>query len=373
MAGMKIALVCPYAWDAPGGVQVHVADLAAHLAARRHLVRGIAPFLGRPEPGWVRATGWALRVPYRGTIAPIAPSPLGIGRMRQDLERFQADVVHVHEPFTPSTSMWAVLASPAPVVATFHAHLDRSRLMEFAAPALRSVARRIAVGIAVSDAAARFVRAAFPDMLLEIVPNAIDVRSFERATPASVPAGRVVLWVGRLDPQKGFGVMVDAFERLAARVPDARLVVAGDGHDRFAIDRLLPDVRERVAMLGAVDHASVPGLMAAADVVVSPALGQESFGIVLLEAMAAGVPVVATDIDGYREVARDDVDALLVPPGDAGAVATAIERALSDEGLANRLVAAGRARARTFDWPSIAALLEGLYRRAIDAGPPPIR
>ncbi len=370
---MRIALVCPYAWDAPGGVQVHVGDLAAHLAARRHIVRGIAPFLGRPEPGWVRATGWALRVPYRGTIAPIAPSPLGIGRMRQDLEGFGADVVHVHEPLTPSTSMWAVLASPAPVVATFHAHLDRSRLMEFAAPALRSVVRRIAVGVAVSDAAARFVRAAFPDLPLEIVPNAIDVRSFERATPASVPAGRVILGVGRLDPQKGFAVMVDAFARLAARVPDARLVVAGDGRDRPAIDRLPAEVRQRVTMLGSVEHESIPGLMAAADVMVSPALGQESFGIVLLEAMAAGVPVVATNIDGYRDVARHDVDALLVPPGDAGALAGAIDLVLADETLVRRLVAAGRARARTFDWPSVAALLEGLYRRAIDAGPPSLR
>jgi phosphatidylinositol alpha-mannosyltransferase len=370
---VRIALVCPYAWDAPGGVQVHVGDLAAHLAARRHLVRGIAPFLGRPDPGWVRAAGWALRVPYRGTIAPIAPSPLGIGRMRQDLERFGADVVHVHEPFTPSTSMWAVLASPAPVVATFHAHLDRSRLLETAAPALRRVARRIGVGIAVSNAAAGFVRGAVPDLPLEIVPNAVDVRSFERAAPASLPVGRVVLWVGRLDPQKGFGVMVEAFERLAGRMPDARLVVAGDGRDRFAVERLSPSAYNRVTMLGSVEHESVPGLMAAADVVVSPPLGQESFGIVLLEAMAAGAPVVATDIDGYREVARHDVDAMLVPPGDAVALSAAVERVLTDEALATRLVAAGRARARSFDWPSIAALLESLYRRAIAAGPASLR
>jgi len=172
------------------------------------------------------------------------------------------------------------------------------------------------------QAAAGFLRRVVAGPV-QIVPNGVDVERFAHPGPAAegLPPGRRVLWVNRLDPQKGFGVLVEAFDRLARERPDTCLVVAGDGRDRGALERLPAEVRRRVVSLGTVPHDALPSYHAAADVFVAAATGQESFGIVLVEAMAAGVPVVATDIPGYREVVRDDVDGLLVPPGDPEALA----------------------------------------------------
>jgi len=363
---VKILLSCPYDWEAPGGVQVHVRQLAAELRERGHGVMVVAPGSRASSDDGVRIVGRPARVPYGGTVAPISFSPGSWRRIRSAMHSFDPDVIHVHEPLTPSTSMLAVLAASAPVVATFHAYLERSRLMEVAGPVLRRVSRRIDAAIAVSDAAASFVRRVV-HVPLEIVPNGVDVRAFAHPGPPieGLPAGRKVLWVNRLDPQKGFEVMVRAFETLASELEDVRLLVAGDGRDRGAVHSVPQGVRSRILRLGSVSHAELPRYHAAADVFASPAVGQESFGIVLVEAMAAGVPVVATDIPGYREVVRDGVDGLLVPPNDATALANAIRRVLSEPDLASALASAGRSRAETFSWDALVPRLEAVYDRVL--------
>jgi len=372
---VRVALACPYAWDAAGGVQVHIADLASQLRARGHDVLVLAPTSKGPKPLGVRVAGRSVRVPYRGTVAPIAPMPTSIVAIRRVFGGWHPDVVHVHEPLTPSTSMWATLASDAPVVATFHAWLDRSRLLELSAPLLRPVVQRIRTPIAVSEAAASFLATAFPDLAerVEVVPNGVDLAAFANVDPAPLPEGRRIVWVHRLDPQKGFATMLAAFERIADAMPDARLIVAGDGPQRDLVERLAEPARGRVQLLGAVAHERVPGLFAAADVAVAPATGQESFGIVLIEAMAAGAPVVASDIEGYREVIRDRASGLLVPPGDAEALAQALLAVLGDPALGARLAEGGRARAGAFDWATITPRLEGIYAAAIGGAGPPIR
>ena len=363
---MRLALVSPYASDAAGGVQVHVADLATQLRARGHDVVVIAPRGGGPGG---RAAGRVVRVPYRGTVAPIAPSPLAVGRLSRAVARWRPDVVHVHEPLTPSTSMWATMASEVPVVATFHAYLDRSRLLEIAAPLLRNVVRRLAATIAVSEAAAKFVRHAVPGVDPVVIPNGVDVDAFASATPAVLPDGRRIAWVHRLDPQKGFGVALAAFASLRGDVRDARLVVGGDGTDRRLLEDLDAEVRARVTLLGSLPHERVAGVLRACEVAIAPATGQESFGIALVEAMAAGVPLVASDIPGYREVVRDRREGLLVPPGDAEALAAAMRSVLSDTALASRLVEGGGARARAFAWPSVVDRLEAVYEGVRATGP----
>jgi phosphatidyl-myo-inositol alpha-mannosyltransferase len=364
---VRIALACPYAWDVPGGVQVHVRGLADGLAARGHETLILAPASGRVAEGDVTVVGRPVRIPYGGKVAPICPSRSSWRRVRDVLDVFEPDVVHAHEPFTPSTSMFATLASPVPVVATFHAFHARSRLLAVAAPLLRTVARRVAAPVAVSEAAAAFVAPVVPSGVA-IVPNGVEVERFANARPApDLPQGRIVLWVGRLDPQKGFAVAVRAFADIARRVPDAHLVVAGDGRDRTAVRDLMPEIRARVHMLGPVPNGHLPGYHAAAEVALAPATGHESFGIVLVESLAAGVPVVATDIDGYREVITDGVDGLLVPPGSARAVADAAVRILEDPALAQRLVRAGRARAATYAWSTVVPAVEAIYRRVSSA------
>lgn len=365
---MKVLLVCPYDWEAPGGVQVHVRQLAAELRERGHRVIVLAPGSRTSSDDGVRIVGRPVRVPYGGTVAPISFSPGSWKRIRSAMRAFDADLIHVHEPLTPSTSMLAVLAASAPVVATFHAYLERSRLMELAGPVLRQVSRRIDAAIAVSDAAASFVRRV-AHVPLEIVPNGVDVRAFARPGPPveGLPVGRKILWVNRLDPQKGFEIMLRAFEMLPSELEDVRLLVAGDGRDRVVVRSLPPRVRSRILRLGTVPHEALPRYYAAADVFVSPATGQESFGVVLVEAMAAGVPVVASDIAGYREVVRDGVDGLLVPPNDPNDLAAAIRRVLSEPDLAATLKASGRSRAQAFSWQAVAPRLEAVYDRVLGA------
>jgi phosphatidylinositol alpha-mannosyltransferase len=347
---------------------VHVRQLANALQERGHDVLVVAPSRSATaEIPPVRIVGRAVGIPYGGTVAPICFSRRSFRTLRRLIQVFEPDVVHVHEPLTPSTSMLATFAATAPVVATFHAFAERSRLMELAAPALRTVARRISAPIAVSRAAADFLARVVPGDV-EIVPNGVDVGRFERAEALAegLPSGRLLLWVHRLDPQKGFPVAVRAFARLAPELDDLHLVVVGDGRDRDAIGLLPRRDRGRVVMVGTVANEDLPPYHAAADAFVAPAVGQESFGIVLVEAMAAGLPVAASDIPGYREVVRDGVDGLLVPPNDPDALAAALRRILLEPGLASSLAASGRERARSYSWEVVVPRLEAIYRRVVN-------
>jgi phosphatidyl-myo-inositol alpha-mannosyltransferase len=362
---MRIALACPYAWDAAGGVQTHVRQLAARLRDLGHRVLVLTPSFDRPPEPYVRAVGRPVRIPYNQSVAPVAPWPAGFVLVRDALREFRPDVVHVHEPLVPGPSMFAALSSLAPVVATFHAYADRSRLLDAAAPALRPVWRRLAVRVAVSEAAASFVEGRFRDDGVRIVPNGADVELFAEAEPAPLPDGRRILFVNRLDRRKGFPVMVEAFRLLAEERDDVILVVAGDGQDRGAVSDLPIAVRAGVVMLGTVPHHEVPPYHAACEVFCAPATGRESFGIVLVEAMAAGLPVVASDIAGYREVLRDGVEGILVPPGDPAALAGAVGGLLDDRAAARRFGRAGRERARRYSWDAVARDLEAVYAEAL--------
>jgi phosphatidyl-myo-inositol alpha-mannosyltransferase len=362
---VRVALACSYAWDAPGGVQVHVRQLAECLTDRGHQVIALAPSKSRPQEAWVRVVGKPIRMRYQGTFAPICFSPASWTRVGRILRAFRPDVVHAHEPTAPSTGMFAALRADAPVVATFHANVERSRLLTAALPILRPVWRRLRVKIAVSEAAKDFYESRFGDGL-RIIPNGVDVDLFSSASPAAeLPAGRRMLWTHRLDPQKGFEVAIDAFAKLSPEFPDLWLVVIGDGKDRGMVQRLPAEARSRVMMVGTVPHDRLPAYHAGADVFIAPALGQESFGLVLVEAMAAGVPVVASDIAGYREVIRNDVNGLLVPVGDPAALADAVGQVLLEPDLAKRLTEAGRARAEDFRWEGVVERIEQAYRDAI--------
>jgi len=365
---VRIVQACPYAWDVPGGVQVHVRQLSEHLRERGHDVTVLSP--GHPrlvQEHWVRVVGRPLRVPYNGSVAPICPSLGSMRLVRWSLEEIRPDVIHVHEPFTPSTAMFAALRANAPVVATFHAYAERSRLLAVASTPLRLVWRKLDVKVAVSNAAASFAaRRRFGDGF-QIVPNGSDFARFRDAKPADLPPGRWVLFVSRLEPRKGFSVALRAFELLARRMHDVRFLVVGEGPERAVLEDLEPAIRERVLHVGAVSNDQLPPYYAAADVFVAPATGGESFGYILVEAMAAGLPVVASAIPGYDEVVRQEVEGLLVTPSDPEAFAGAIERILNDRELAQRLSDAGRDRALVFGWDRVAAEIEEIYEGLTEA------
>jgi len=368
---VRVALACPYAWDDPGGVQVHVRELAGRLLGDGHEVLVVSPVRRAAAEPWVVAVGRPVDIPYNRSNAPIDPRPWSRGAIRGAFAAFRPDVVHAHQPTAPSTGMWATLEAPCPVVGTFHSGATASRLYDVTAPLLRRIADRLAVRIAVSERAAEFERERIGGDWT-IVPNGVDTARFADAAPrGDLPAGRRLLFVGRLDDRKGFAVAVDAFGRLAAARDDVVLIVAGDGPARDAVDRLPSGVRARVHLLGAVPNVDVPPIHAACDLYLGPATGGESFGIVLVEAMAAGLPVVATDIPGYDEVVTDGVDGLLVPPRDAEALAAAAGRVLDDPALAKELAAAGRTAAARYDWGVIAGRIEDRYAAAIAEGGPP--
>jgi phosphatidylinositol alpha-mannosyltransferase len=362
---MRIVQISPYSWDAPGGVQGHIAQLSHHLRERGHDVLVLAP---GDKPGFrdgARVVGRPYPVHVNGSVARLCFSPRSSRIVRKAFSAFGPDVIHVHDPLTPSTAMLGVLHKTAPVVATFHSYFARDhfegRLYTAVAPLLRPVWRRIDRRLAVSEAARYSVCSRMGTLPVEIVPNGADVELFAQATPADLPDGRILLFVGRLEPRKGFPVAVKAFAELAPRYPDLRLVVVGAGEQAQAVEALRPELRQRVHMLGKVPNEALPTYHRAADVFVSPATGSESFGIVLVEAMAAGLPLVASDIAGYREVARHEREGLLVAPSDPRALAAGVRRLLDDPVLAERLGANGAQRARTFSWDRIIDRLEAAY------------
>ena len=366
---LRIVQVSPYSWDVPGGVQVHVRELSSHLRELGHEVRILAPGKHRGPRDDAIIVGRAVPVRGNGSVARISFGPQVGSVVSRALREFRPDIIHVHEPLVPSVSMHAVLNAEVPVVATFHSNVGRERTsslwFKLAVPLVRPVWDSVARRIAVSEAARHSVTSRMGDCDLRIVPNGVDVGRFSQAAPASLPPGRHLVFVGRLEERKGFPIAIQAFGKLAARYADLRLLVIGDGSERDAVQTLAPAARTRVDMLGRVDDDRLASYLKAADVYIGPATGGESFGIVLAEAMAAGLPIVASDIPGYRDVARDGVEAVLVTPGDPDALVTGVAKVLEDPALAKALGEGGRARAVQYDWDSVTAKIVQLYREIL--------
>lgn len=357
---MRIVLVCPYAWDSPGGVQAHVRGLAREMTRRGHAVRVIAPGLAPSSDPAVTIVGRPVRVRYNGSVAPICLHPLALARAARLVRDLRPDVVHVHEPFSPGLSLAATLAARAPVVATFHAGADRLWAYRLFAPLLRIVQRRCHHSIAVSEVAAALLERDL-GLRADVRHNAVDLETFAGATPLALPPAPTALFVGRLEPRKGVRVLLQALPALIDRVPDVRVLIVGAGDERAEIDRLPASSRSHVHVIGALRDADLVRCYASAHVFVAPAMGRESFGIVLLEAMAAGLPVVASDIPGYRAVVRNGLDGLLVPAGDVARLATALAVVLTDRAMATALALNARQRAAAFSWRQAANPLEAIY------------
>ncbi len=364
-----MALVCPYSLSRPGGVQGQVVGLARALTGRGHRVAVFAPLDG-PVEG-IRGVelvgcGRSLPVSANGSSAPVNLAPAAAARALRRLRAGGFDVVHVHEPLAPGLPTALLLARRRPpLVATFHrsgpsrAYRLAGRL---AVPATRRLAARCAVSPAAAATAADAVGGTY-----EIVPNGVDVAAYEEAEPWP-STGPAVLFLGRHEERKGLGVLLAAFAALveAGQVAGAELWVAGDGPETTRLRAEhgdLPGCR----WLGVVGEEEKRRRLAAATVLCAPSLGGESFGVVLLEGMAAGTLVVASDIDGYRQAAGGWAE--LVPPGDAVALAGALAGALAlDPAERRRRVAAARAHARRSGMEQVAATYEGIYRQAL-AGP----
>jgi phosphatidylinositol alpha-mannosyltransferase len=370
---MKVGLVCPYSWDVPGGVQEHIRDLAEALIDLGHTVSVISPADDDAAlPGYVVPAGRAVAVPYNGSVARLSFGPLSANRVRRWIRDGSFDVLHVHEPAAPSLSLIACWVFDGPIVATVHGATTRSRALHAAEPMLRSALEKVSGRIAVSEAArTTLVHHLGGDAVL--IPNGVTVSRFEKAEPlAGWPGeGGAIGFLGRMDePRKGMSVLLRAFSLIGAERPGLRLLIAGPGDTGEVAARVPASLRDRVVLLGQVSEAVKVQVYHSVDVFCAPNTGGESFGIVLAEAMAAGAPIVASDLDAFRRVLRGGRAGELFASGDAADLAAAIRRLLDDPQRRAVLSAAASAAVRDYDWTKIARDVVKVYEAVLPAGSP---
>jgi phosphatidyl-myo-inositol alpha-mannosyltransferase len=362
---VKIGLVSPYVYPLPGGVTQHVRFLYENLRLRGHEVRILTSSHGlqRSSEGDVIRLGKGFSMPSNGSVGTITLSPRYVSHAHELLERERFDVLHFHEPFVPFLSLVLLNQSKSVNIGTFHAYGGWSPAYEFGSRALRAYADRLHGRIAVSAAARHFIDRYFPGDY-KVIPNGVDIDRFRKAVPLTRWKDDTpnILFVGRFEPRKGVLDLLKAYRLLRRTGVDCRLLLVGGGPQerearRYVATRRLGDVH----FLGRVSDDERNQLFRTADVFCAPATGRESFGIVLLEAMAAGAPIVASDIHGYKGVVRRGREALLVPPKDHKDLAVALGRLLEDHQLAAAMSEAGPLRAEEFSWPRVTAKVDDYY------------
>jgi phosphatidylinositol alpha-mannosyltransferase len=358
---VRIGVICPYSLTIPGGVQGQVLGLARSLRALGHEVRVLGPCDGPPPDAGVTPLGRSVPTAANGSVAPLAPDPSAQLRTIRALRDEGFDVLHLHEPIAPGPTLTALLFANAPMVGTFHA-AGESAAYRYLGWGLRRLAKRLDHRCAVSPDAERLASTALGGTY-ELLFNGIEVERF--AVGDAWPAdGPTIFFLGRHEPRKGLDVLLAALGDLP---DDVRLWVGGDGpqseelRDRYGHDA-------RIEWLGRISDDERAARMRGCTVYCSPSVRGESFGMVLLEAMAAGCALVASDLDGHRNVATDGVDALLAPVGDAAALAKALRRVLDDSTLREELVAGGRRRAHDLSMGRLAERYAEIYATVAAAG-----
>jgi phosphatidylinositol alpha-mannosyltransferase len=368
---MKVALISPYDYSHPGGVTEHIRHLGFWLRQLGHDVRTFAPSSRRAAereiPDFYRI-GRVFSLPANDSVARITLSFHLARRVAEIMDRERFDVLHFHEPLMPALPLTLLSMSRAPHVATFHAFAKSNLGYYYGRPILKGYLKHLDATIAVSPPARDFVRHYFPQLDPRVVPNGVDTGRFR---PGLTPIHHLrdgcvnVLFVGRLEKRKGLRDLLRGYQYLHERVPKTRLIIAGDGPLRGMVESFVSSRRlENVVLAGYVPDQVLPRYHASADVFCAPATGRESFGIVLLEAMSAGLPVVATEIPGYLSVVEAGVDSLTVRPKrpvELGAALTVLAR---DALLRRRLGEAAQAKAQRYSWPTVAAKVIEVYQQA---------
>ncbi|MDD5448188.1 MAG: glycosyltransferase family 4 protein [Actinomycetota bacterium] len=370
---MKIAIVSPYSWAYPGGVNSHVRGLASEMQRRGHEITVIAPELSGEIPmvSTVDA-GRSVPIPANGSIAHIALSPAAGKLVRKVVRESSFEILHVHEPFVPLLCRTAVLAATCGVVATFHAAGSKRSFPRLLARATSaSVFKKIDGLIAVSPSAKSTAMSTFGGDY-KLIPNGVDTKLFCReGTHASLasPGDSVILFVGRDEPRKGLGVLLRAFELLLDEIPHAKLALVGPGLSRpRVLGSLPPRVRDGLICVGEVGSDELPTYYRAADIFCAPSIASESFGIILVEAMACGTPVIASDIPGYRYVVEVAGGGFLFPPGNAEELAATLARLLTDEDARKRVTASALEGVGRFSWERVGEEIEKCYLEVLTRG-----
>ena len=367
---MRIGMVCPYSFDVHGGVQAHVLQLAEVMRERGHEVSVLAPASPHVAlPDYVVSGGKAVPIPYNGSVARLRFGPATHRLVKKWIAAGDFDVLHLHEPNAPSLSLLALMIAEGPIVATFHTSTTKSLALGVFQSVLRPYNEKIVGRIAVSDLARRWQMEALGSNAVEI-PNGVDVDAFASAPalPGYPRPGKTVLFLGRFDePRKGMEVLLGALPALVAQFPDVEILVVGRG-DEDALREAAGEHAGHLKFLGQVTDEEKASALRSADVYCAPNTGGESFGIVLVEAMAAGTPVVASNLDAFRRVLDGGTAGLLVPVEDSLALGEALVAVLSDPALSARYVKAAAEAVRRYDWSVVADDILMVYETVAAAG-----
>ncbi|GAA3614499.1 glycosyltransferase family 4 protein [Marihabitans asiaticum] len=373
---MRVGLVSPYSFDVPGGVQFHIRDLAEQLIDQGHEASVLAPAdEGTVLPPYVVSAGRAVPIRYNGSVARLNFGPIAAARVGRWVSDGDFDLLHIHEPVTPSVAVLALWAATSPVVATFHTSNLRSRAMQAAYPLLRPSLEKINGRIAVSEDARRTVTTHLGGDAV-VIPNGVRTSYFgaarRRPQWCGAPGRPTIAFLGRIDePRKGLPVLAEAMPEVLRALPGARLLVVGPGSSEAARSRMPAEVAAATEFLGAVSEEDKAALLASADIYVAPHTGGESFGIVLVEAMAAGAPVLASDLPAFVRVLDGARAGATFRTGQAGDLATQLTGLLHDRERRDELAARGRRRAEVFDWDVVTRQVTAVYETVLDARPRP--
>jgi len=369
---MKIALVSPYDYTVPGGVTKHIFYLDKHLRRLGHEVKILAPCSGGGalEEHVISVSGNVISVPFSGSKARITLSPRIYRRVKKILQQERFDIVHIHEPPAPVLPLIVLRHSKSVNVGTFHAYRESYAGYKYGKRIFKILYEKLDGKIVVSQAVREYLSRYFPEDYV-VIPNGIDLERFGphvEPIPKYAEGKPTILFVGRLEKRKGFKYLLRAFPWVKAEFPEARLLVVGafDKDDKAPYLRYLREHRIKgVRFIGYLPDEELPRYYRSCDIFCAPSTGFESFGMVLLEAMASGVAIVASDIAGYRTVLTDEVEGLLVEPENEIALAQAITRLLKEPELRRKMGQKGRARAEGYSWVKVTQQLLDYYRELL--------
>ncbi|MBI3429907.1 MAG: glycosyltransferase family 4 protein [Actinobacteria bacterium] len=363
---LRIGIVCPYGWDAPGGVQAHIRDLAEYLITQGHSVSVLTPAADEDSlPSYVVSAGKPIAIPYNGAVARVLFGPIAFARVRQWIFQGNFDLLHLHEPAIPSLSLLACWAAEGPMVGTFHAASKKQRATFAIGPILEPVIEKLSARIAVSEEA-RLTLTAHLDTDAIVIPNGIYGKRFTAGTAQDKWSGKTLGFIGRFEePRKGLSILLEALPLVTGFIPDIRVLVAGPGDGEEFIEKVDPQLRNRVTFLGRLSEEEKIDFLSSVSLYVAPNTGGESFGIILAEAMASGACVVASDIPAFTAMLGEGKFGSIFPSGDSAALARMIINLLRDDERRAFLAAAGQNNAKRFDWDTVAKEIFSVYEMAM--------
>jgi phosphatidylinositol alpha-mannosyltransferase len=368
MRSLRIGVVCPYGWDTPGGVQIHIKELSQWLIARGHEVSVLAPVTeedGNIEP-WVVSAGRPISIPYNGAVAKVIFGPLASSRVKQWISNGNFDLLHLHEPAIPSLSLLAGWAGDGPMVATFHAAANPQKVANAIGTMLDPLIERITAKIAVSEIARETLKDRFNTEAV-VIPNGIDSKKFEGiGVRAEWALPNTLGFIGRFDePRKGLAVLFAAIPKIVNRVPNLRILVAGPGN-ASDFEKLVPlDLRERITFLGRISEIEKAQFFKSISLYIAPNTGGESFGIILAEAMAAKTPIVASNLPAFLRLLDDGDSGAIFASEDADDLAETIINLLENSQMREKIAFAGYEKAKSFDWDAVGDQILSVYEMAL--------